>query len=329
MYDYKSKQSNIAMLNERLLNKTLAMFEWENLPFPKLEFEKLLQKNGSCVVFKHDDVFYCSSYGNSGEIDFYGNHTKAIITNHLFTKEVTFGDDAILVRNDFLKIGLMPLLNHYHSLLIDNEINMVMYGYSSRTPIILSASDDRTKQSAELFIKKLINGELSVIGENPVFDGVKSLQLNNSTNQLKSMIELHQYHKANLYHEIGLNANAIMKKERLVSDEVAVNDESTYPYLYNMLENRLNFCEEFKEIFGIDIKVDFGSVWKAKAVENVDNIVVPSDEPLDEPLDEPSDEPLDEPSDEPSDYENDLIDEMLKDGNLTDEEKEILQGMKK
>lgn len=325
MFDHKNKQANIAMLNERLLNKTLAMFEWENLPFPKLEFEKLLQQNGSCVVFEHENTFYCSNYGNSGDLDFYGNHTKVTITNHLLNKEFTLGENAILVRNDFLKVGLIPLLNHYHTLLTENEINLMMFGFSSRTPIILSASDDRTKQSAELFIKKLIGGELSVIGENPVFDGVKSLQLNNSANQLNSMIELHQYYKANLYHEIGLNANSIMKKERLVSGEVTANDESTYPYLYNMLENRLNFCKEFKEIFNIDIKVDFGSVWKAKAVENVDNIIEPLNEPLNEPINEPLNEPINGATN--SSDEKALIETMLQDDNLADDEKALLLEM--
>ena len=50
MYDYTRKAENLAMLNNRFLNKTLSMFEWGNLPVPKRELEKQLQKFGYSFI---------------------------------------------------------------------------------------------------------------------------------------------------------------------------------------------------------------------------------------------------------------------------------------
>jgi hypothetical protein len=65
-----------------------------------------------------------------------------------------------------------------------------------------------------------------------------------------------------MYNEIGLNANFNMKRSRLVSDEVALNYDSLYPLIDNMLEQRKKGLQEIKEKFDIDISVEFASSWQ-------------------------------------------------------------------
>ena len=180
---------------------------------------------------------------------------------------------------------------------------------------------------------------MSVIAENPVFDGVKALNLTSNTTSFTSLIEYHQYLKGSLFHEIGLNASIVMKRERLTSGEVGANDELLYPFLYNMLENRLNACKDLQDKFNLTVSVDFGSIWKSKAIENVDNIVSretdneTSNEPTQEPTNEPKDDPTWQPQTEKIDgqktaqSEKTLILEMLQDESLSDDEIEILKGM--
>ena len=351
-YDIKQKTKNLGDLNAQIFNKTLSMFEWENLPIPKRELEKQLQMNGYTFIFKHESNFYCSSGALCGELDEYNNPTQIHISIPYLKLNKTFDlSDGVLILNDDLKTGLTPILNHYNSLLIENEINLTLLGLASRSQLLLTAGDNKTKTQAELFLKRLIDGELSVIAENPVFDGVRALNLATNSNNFTSLIEYHQYLKGSLFHEIGLNANIVMKRERLTSGEVGANDELLYPFLYNMLENRLNACKDLQEKFNLTVSVDFGSIWKSKAIENVDNVVShetpnepphePTDEPPHEPTDEPpheptgqpqtekTGEPTDEPTGEPktAQSEKELILEMLKDESLSDDEVEILKGM--
>ena len=206
-------------------------------------------------------------------------------------------------------------------MIVENDINLSMLGLSSRSQILLTASDSKSKASAELFLKRLTDGELSVIGENPIFDGVKALSLNtNSTNNFNSLIEFNQYLKGSLYNEVGIQANTVMKRERVNSEEVNANNDLLFPFIYNMLENRLTAIKQLNEKYSLTVAVDFGSIWKVKAIEKVDNIVNDVSRGTDN---EPSNEPNNEPS---TDSTKERIDDYLTETTLAEIEqaKEML-----
>ena len=74
--------------------------------------------------------------------------------------------------------------------------------------MLISASDDKTKQSADEFLKKILNGDFSVIGENSFFKGVSMQTANVSNSQyITQLVELVQYYRASMLNELGLNAN--------------------------------------------------------------------------------------------------------------------------
>ena len=362
IYNVTAKEKNVNGLNRQMLVKTLSMFEWENLPstIPKKELERQLQTIGYSFITEVEGELYAFTGGLGGEIDVYGNPTEITINNVAlnFNKTLSIKDDGVLICNDDLTLGLMPVFTRYNTMIMENDINLSMLGYSTRSQILLTASDNKSKASAELFIKKLINGDLSVIGENPIFDGVKALNLNtNGSSNFNSLIEFNQYLKGSLYNEVGIQANTVMKRERVNSEEVNANNDLLFPFIYNMLENRLTAIKQLNEKYSLTVAVDFGSIWKVKAIEKVDNIVSretdkepsnepsqePSQEPNNEPSNEPSNEPINEPNNEPNNepsnevgqyldkaIEQDIADakEMLASGDgLTDDDKKELMEL--
>lgn len=278
-YDYKAKQKNVNQLNNYMLAKTLSMFEYEGLPetIPSRELEKLLQKKGYAFITKAPDgQLYAFSGGLGGESDVYGNPTQITIANPAlkFNKTLDVKKDGVLIFNDDMANGLLPFFEKQNTLIAENEINMVVWGYNSRTQKLISAPDDKTKESADLYVKKIIEGDISVIGENILFDGVKVQPANNSSgNNVSQMIEYHQYIKSCLFNEVGLPSNFNMKKERLISSEIDQAEDSLFPLVYNMMENRIAAVNLINEMFGTDIKVGFGSVWALKNKKLVDGIV--------------------------------------------------------
>lgn len=345
MYSVKDKQHNLTMLNNQMLTKTLIMFEWENLPptIPKRELEKQLQINGYSFITKINGELWAVTGALGGELDPYGNPTQIIINNPSlkFSKTLSLKDDGVLVRNDDLMMGLIPTFTRYNSQIIENDINLNMLGLATRSQIVLSASDNKTKQQAELFLKKLVDGELSVIGENMMTSGVKALNLSpNSSSQFNGLIEFNQYLKGSLFNEIGIKANSVMKRERLTANEVTANDDTLFTFIYNMLSNRLQAVEQIKEMFGEVWGVDFGSVWKVNTVQKIDDIIEPITEPTDEPNNEPKDEPKDEQTNEPTDEPNneqtaggerDTLIEWLESGDFSDDDldeiREMIKGL--
>ena len=271
-YDYKAKTKNVNQLNNYMLAKTLSMFEYTGLPetIPAKELEKILQLKGFAFISEVNGKLYALSATKSGEQDAYGNCLQVTIANVYlkFNKTLSIADDGVLFSNDEMDIGLYPLFEKCNSQLVENEINMTMWGFNSRTQKLLSAPDDKTAESANQYIKKIIDGELSVIGDNAMFDGVK-VQPTNTGNgfNIQSMIEYQQYIKSTLYNEIGISSNFNMKRERLVQGEVEQNEDSLFPFVYNMLQCRMDAVARINEKYGLNITVDFGSVWKIKQVE--------------------------------------------------------------
>ena len=295
IYDFKQKAINIEQQNRYMLSKTLSMFEWENLPvtIPSKELERLLQVNGFAFITKVDGELYAFNGGLGGVPDVYGNPTEIVINNPAlkFNKTLSLKDDGVLISNDDLKIGLMPLFNKYNFMLIENDINMVLHGYATRMQHMISASDDKTKDSAQSYVKKIVDGEISIIGENALFDGVKIQSVHSSQgSSVTQLTEFHQYTKASLCNEIGLNTSFSMKKERLITAEVEQGNDNLFPYVYNMMENRLLAVKLINAMFDTSIDVDFGSVWHLKNRQLVDGLIdnEPSNEPSNEPLQAPT-----------------------------------------
>lgn len=278
-YNFKDKQRNIANQNLYLFAKTCAMFEWENLPetIPYKELEKLLQMNGYAFITEVDGELYAFNGGLGGVLDVYNNPTEITISNPAlnFNKTLSLKDDGVLIINDDFKLGLTPLFNRYNTFLVENDINMMLYGYNSRTQKLISASDDKTKQSAELVVKKSIDGEISIIGESVIFDGVKvHAPASNSGVSITNLTEFHQYIKGSLYNEIGLTANFNMKRERLTSGETE-QDDANFPLVYNMLKCRMKAVELLNAKYNLNLNVDFGSVWAKKSKQVIDDIIPP------------------------------------------------------
>lgn len=271
-YDYKAKNNNVNQLNNYMLAKTLSMFEYTGLPetIPAKELEKILQLKGFAFITEVDGKLYAFSCSKSGEQDAYGNPLQVTIANPYlkFNKTLNIDGDGVLFSSDEMDLGLYPLFEKCNTQLVENEITMTLWGFNARTQKLISAPDDKTKESADLYLKKIIDGDLSVIGENALFDGVKVQATQNGQGvTVQSMIEYHQYIKSVMFNEVGISSNFNMKRERLVSGEVEQSEDSLFPFVYNMLQCRQNAVNAINEKYGLNITVDFGSVWKIKQVE--------------------------------------------------------------
>lgn len=279
MYDYKAKEANVRQANKMTMSKTLSMFMWEGLPetIPQVELEKMLQINGYAFITEVDGKLYALQGGLGGVPDVYGNPTEIVVANPALRLNKTFNlnADGILILNDQLMLGTLPTIDKYNTFMAENDINLMVEGYNGRINTFISASDERTKQSADAFLEKIQDGEMAVIGESAMFDGVKSHSATQSGN-ITSLIELQQYHRATLFNELGMSSNFNMKRERLNSSEVQQNEDSTFPFVDNMRECRIEAAEKINEMFGTEIEVEYHSVWLNKSRER--DVEEPSDE---------------------------------------------------
>ena len=276
MIQLTDKHKMLKQFKSNQLNKSLAMFEWSNLPetIPAVELEKMLQINGYAVIAEYQGNLYAFQAGFSGQ-DPYNQPTKALVNNPALKNNTTYtiGEDCIVIKNDDMKQGLNGIYEYYGQRLIENQITMLMTDYNLRMPFTISSSDDQTTQSAKMYLKKIIDGSLGVIGEQKLFKALSVTPTNSK--QTASFADLYGYQQfiiAQLNNTIGLATNNNMKRERLTTNEIEVNKNASYPLVDNMLKNRQQAVEAINEMFDINISVEYSSIWRG-INDNSDNSI--------------------------------------------------------
>lgn len=262
-----------------MLNRSNEIFKYENLPktIPKRNLELITQITGFSCWTKVNGELYVFWGGLGGEPNEYYEPTICTVANPYlkFSKNLKIDKDCVIMRNDANFVGLMPMFKRYATLLTENTISMRLADINARTEYLLSADNENSKESAEEYLKKIIDGDLGVIGDQAViFNGTKTQAKNFGANTITQLIEMEQYLKGSWYNEIGIDANFNMKREALNTSETSQVKNSLNTLLLNMLECRQDAVEKINNMFGTNIKVDFSPEWKA----NWDDVGVNSNE---------------------------------------------------
>ena len=273
----KNKDTAVMAFIENTLAKTQAMFVYEGLPdtVPAEELERLLQTEGNAFFAEVNGDLYALQGAAGGEPDPYNRPTIYTVANPALklNKSYKIGVDGVFIKNDTNGNSLLPIIGKFAVLYTDGIISLNTASILTRITMLISASDDKTKQSADEFLKKILDGDFSVIGENAFFKGVNmQTAATSNTQYITQLVELVQYYKANMLNELGLNANYNMKRERLNTGEVAMNVDVLLPYVDNMLHERQKALKQVNEMFGTEITVRFGSSWYLEH-ENYESLV--------------------------------------------------------
>ena len=265
MINLTDKKALLKQFKESQLNKSLTMFEWQNLPdtLPMVELEKMLQINGYAIIAKYQNNVYAFQGGFTGQ-DAYNRPTQVIVNNPALKLNTTYtiNEDCIVIVNDDMKQGLIKIYEYFGQRLIENQITMLMTDYNLRMPFTISSSDDQTTQSAKDYLNKIIDGSLGVIGEQKLFKALNVTPTNSKqTATFSDLYGYQQFILAQLNNTIGLATNNNMKRERLTTNEIEINKNASYPLVDNMLRNRQQAVEQINKMFGLDISVEYNSIW--------------------------------------------------------------------
>lgn len=282
--DYKNKSVKLNYYITSMLNKTQSMFEYTNLPdtIPQDIFELYLQTNGSCIVTDINNNLYAFTGGFGGQPDVYYRPTIYTVANPALnlSKNYEIDVDCILVKNDPLVTGLIPMYKHYATQLVESDISLLIADINTRLINLVSAQDDRTKKSAELLLSQIIDGNFGVVSETAMLDSLKSTPYSSTnSNVITSLIEQHQYIKASWYNDIGLNVNHNMKREYLNSTETQLNSETTKPLIDIMLQCRQEALDKINKKYNTNIQVKLNSSWNESEVLDDESESVTETEP--------------------------------------------------
>lgn len=255
----------------QMLNKTITIFKYGNLPetITDKDIEIITQVNGYSIWKEVDGKLYVFYGSLGGEPNPYYLPTIAIIANPAlrYNASLKIDEECVVMLNDYLYTGLMPLFNKYGSLLTEAEISLKYAIINARIPALLQSDNDNTYKSAQEFFSKIEKGDgYGIIASKEFFEGIKSQDFYKQP-YIKDLIESIQYIKASWYNEIGLNSQFNMKREAINSAESRLNDDILHPTIDVMLQCRKNAVEKINKMFGTNITVELNSVWEQNKIE--------------------------------------------------------------
>lgn len=256
----------------RMLMRTIKMFKYTGLPntIPSKDLELILQVGGSATIGKATDGnLYAFRASLGGEPNPYYLPTLAVVANPSlkFNAQWSIDKECVVMLNDYLYQGMMPVYSKYATLLAESEVSLRYAIINTRIPNIIQADNDATAESARLFLEKIYTGkDTGIVTTKDFFEGLKTLEFEKE-NPITSLIEATQYIRGQWYSEVGLSAQFNMKREAINEAEATMNDDILPPIIDMMLECRKQAVDKINAMFGTNITVELDSVWADNARE--------------------------------------------------------------
>lgn len=243
----------------RLVELSISMFEWKNLPDsvdPRF-LELTLFTDGQAVFFEDEVMgFLALQNAMGGGFDVYRIPTnrRAYAVNG-YQKQLD-ENDSVIIYNNYLHTNSMLDVQMFAKRLYNLDRAIDVNANAQKTPILLLC-DDSERLTLE-------NMYMQYDGNKPVIKGVKGLNPNAFTvlktdapfvadklYQLKTQI----WNEALTY--LGISNINITKKERLITDEVTRNQGGTIASRYSRLQARREACKKINDMFGLDVWCDY------------------------------------------------------------------------
>lgn len=252
---------------DKLLAYCLNICEYGNLPFnvSNKDIEQSLILQGYAVYAEIGDLPYVLP----SQIYGVGNKwqpTMALIQSPMFSKSnLKIGIDCEVIYNCDLQFeiygctvdgSLRSFIARYARLLADVESTFSIDLVNKRSPYMPVVDNDATSKSVLNFFKALIQGKRAIVSDTSILNEVKTVQMTNSTNDVKLMDILLARDKIleQFYREIGAKFYN-PKKAQVTSDELDVNNQALLISTDDLLTERQKGIDRINKHYGTNITV--------------------------------------------------------------------------
>ena len=243
----------------RLTELALSMFEWENLPktVDQRFLEMCLFSDGMCVFFEDEVLGYLGLRCMiGGKLNVYQIPTdrRAYATNG-YQKELD-GTNSVIIFNNYLHTNSMLDVEMFSKRLYNLDRAIDVNANAQKTPVLIQCDESQRLTMKNLY-KQYEGNEPFIFGSKGLdANGLKVLQTGapyvaDKLYELKTQI----WNEALTY--LGISNINVVKKERMITDEVTRNQGGTVASRYSRLESRRQACKQINEMFGLDIWVNY------------------------------------------------------------------------
>lgn len=258
-FEDKAINREDSLLNE-FINLAINRFSWDGLPYgltsEQLEYMLINHGQLACYKSKNNGILILPCFGESF-LNAYGLPTVYRIEslNGYYNDRVDI-ESMVLIKNNPLGTRDIDTLEVFAKRINEIEMTLDVNLFQQNIPKII-LTDENSKLTAKNLIQRLKEYKLVIFGKKSLASSINSSDVLDTS--APYLLDKLQNYKNDLRSELltflGINNNNIVKKERLLTDEVNANNELISIMLDLMFDLRKKACEEINSKFGLNITV--------------------------------------------------------------------------
>lgn len=255
-------------LNERMYWRILTelacnRFKWEGLPETVSErfLELCLYQMAVCIFYNDKRYGYLALRGTgSGIWNMYDDPTEFQVTGNSFVTKQLKDTECVPIWANYLRIPDLDIVTLYARRLA--EIDQTIYITVKNMRVTKTVVTDENQRHSWSNLMRLADEGLPVIFATQALDmtQLQALDVGADYHYLSELMIARSRYINDCMSLLGINNANQDKKERLVADEVAANDEQVQSAKYINLNARQQACEKINKMFpDLNVSVDYRS----------------------------------------------------------------------
>lgn len=255
----------------RLMELSMSMFEWKNLPDTVDErYLELGLFSSGCMVFFKDDVIgeLALNMTYQGGFDIYGEPTRRRAYSRYNQFQTTLDkDNSVIIWNNMLRTNSALDVQMFAYRLYNLDRIVDINANAQKTPVLITCDEKQKLTMKNLYMQ--------YEGNSPVIFGDSNLDIK-SLSVLKTDapfvsdkiydLKVKIWNEALTY--LGISNINTTKKERMITDEVIRNQGGTIASRYSRLESRRRAVKKINKMFGLNITVDYREDFQSTGIKN-------------------------------------------------------------
>ena len=255
----------------RLMELSMSMFEWKNLPDTVDErYLELGLFSSGCMVFFKDDVIgeLALNMTYQGGFDIYGEPTRRRAYSRYNQFQTTLDkDNSVIIWNNMLRTNSALDVQMFAYRLYNLDRIVDINANAQKTPVLITCDEKQKLTMKNLYLQ--YEGNYPVIFGDSNLD-IKSLSVLKTDAPFVSDkiydLKVKIWNEALTY--LGISNVNTIKKERMITDEVIRNQGGTIASRYSRLESRRRAVKKINKMFGLNITVDYREDFQSTDIEN-------------------------------------------------------------
>lgn len=250
-----------------------------------------------CITDFNEKLYAC--IGNRGGVpDEYYVPTQFIIANPVLgSKQVEIDVDGVVIYNTkidrfmftgstmIFATGLCDLIEQTATLLSDNIISINCSQVNARVTTFFTADSEAQAAAGEVTLKKMYAGKPYQVLRGDLLEKIQVNPVNVSASgqNITELVELHNYIIANFFQSIGIKSNNVMKRERLIRDEIESQDDFLQVSILEMLSSWQDGLDKVNAIYGTSFSVKLNPVLINELMQQLSPVSAPEQKTAPEP----------------------------------------------